>query len=217
MKTKKYIGLGLVIAILLSAGILALLSATEAQAYYGPGGHGGNWTQSGNSPGNSQTFLATGDFGMGQMRGRGGPGNGLGPGAGIYTTTLSDQSIKAVTEALEEEYRAQATYQAIVNKFGAELPFVNILRSEAQHVTALSRQFAIHSLAVPADNWAGKVQAPATLHEAFTAAIQFEKDDAALYDRLLKEVSEPELTRVFTQLQNASLNMHLKALEYYNK
>ncbi len=150
------------------------------------------------------------------MRGPGGPRNGMGPGTGQYSATLSEASVKVLTEAIQEEYLAQATYKAIVNKFGQELPFVNIARSEGQHVTALARQFTVHGLAVPADN-SGTVQAPATLKDAFTAAIQLEKDDAALYDRLLKQVSEPELTRVFTQLQNASLNMHLKSLEYYNK
>jgi hypothetical protein len=138
-------------------------------------------------------------------------------GGGLYLTPLSDQSVKALGEALQEEYLAQATYQAIVNKFGAELPFVNILRSEGQHVAALSRQFTVHGLTVPVNSWAGKVQVPATVKDAFMAAIQLEKDDAALYDQLLKQVTEPELSRVFTQLQNASLNMHLTALEYYNK
>jgi hypothetical protein len=133
------------------------------------------------------------------------------------TTSLSESSVEALNEAIQEEYLARATYQAIVTKFGNELPFVNILRSENQHVNVLAKQFTMHSLPVPADNWAGKVTAPGTLEEAFTAAIALEKEDAALYDTLLKQVSEPELTRVFTNLQNASLNMHLKSLEYYNK
>jgi rubrerythrin len=235
MKAKWFIGLSLVIAFLVGFG---LFSSATAEAYNGPNGKGsgaqtgqGNGQGMGPSAGMGQGMgpgAGVGqcdgtctEQGVGQMRGPGGRGNGqgMGPGTGTgqYTAILSADSIKALDEAIQEEYLARATYQAIIAKFGSELPFVNIVRSEGQHVAALARQFTNHGLAVPADSWAGKVTAPATLTEAFTAAIQLEKDDAALYDTLLKQVTEPELTRVFTQLQSASLNMHLKSLEYYNK
>jgi rubrerythrin len=224
MKTKWFIGLGLAVALLLGIGVF---TSVAVQAYNGPNGNSGNGqTGMGNGQGQQTgygsmgTGMQCGDCtgtGVGQMRSPGGSRNGMGSRVGQTTATLSDASVKALDEAIQEEYLARATYQAILDKFGQELPFVNIVRSEGQHISALSRQYTLHGLAVPADSWAGKVSAPATLKDAFTAAIQLEKGDAALYDKLLKQVTEPELTRVFTQLQSASLNMHLKSLEYYNK
>ncbi len=223
MKTKWFIGLGLAVALLLGIGVFTTIAV---QAYNGPTGNGGNsQTGQGNGQGRQAGYglgagMQCGDCtgqGMGQMRGPGGSRNGMGPGVGQSSVTLSEASVKTLDEAIQEEYLARATYQAILDKFGQELPFVNIVRSEGQHIAALSRQYTTHGLAVPADSWVGKVTAPATIKDAFTAAIQLEKDDAALYDKLMTQVTEPELTRVFTQLQSASLNMHLKSLEFYNK
>ncbi|MEI7556451.1 hypothetical protein [Candidatus Chlorohelix sp.] len=220
MKAKWYMGLGLMVALLL--GLFATVVSSEAQAY-GPGNKGnaiGTVTPGAQNGGGYGMQPGTGmgmNQGMGQMRGASGARNGMGQGTGAYATVLSEQSVNALGEAIQEEYLAHATYQAIVAKFGQVLPFSNIVNSENQHVTALARQFTNHGLAVPADSWVGKVTAPATLSEAFSAAIQLEKDDAALYDNLLKQVTEPELTRVFTQMQSASLNMHLAELELYNK
>ncbi|NWJ44263.1 MAG: hypothetical protein HXX08_25120 [Chloroflexi bacterium] len=221
MKAKWFMGLGLIVALLV--GLFAAVVPSDAQAY-GSGGRGngtGTTTPGAQNGGGYGMQPGTGmgmNQGMGQMRGAGGARNGMGQqGTGAYATVLSEQSVNALNQAIQEEYLARATYQAILAKFGQVLPFSNIVNSENQHVTVLARQFTNHGLAVPADSWAGKVTAPATLSEAFNAAIQLEKDDAALYDTLLKQVSEPELTRVFTQLQSASLNMHLKELELYNK
>jgi len=165
-------------------------------------------------PGEGMGMMGRGSNGRGAM---GNGGGGMGLFAQYSNTPLNEAAKQALTEAINEEYLAHATYQAIIDKFGQELPFVNIVNSENIHVNALARLFSNHGLAVPADPSAGKVTAPATLAEAFTAAIQLEKDDAALYDKLLKTVTETDIVRVFTNLQSASLNMHLKSLEFYSK
>jgi rubrerythrin len=174
--------------------------------------------------GMNQTTPGTYQQGMGAGRGGAGVGMGAeqgGPGMGLYTPVssgpLSEETIKALTAAINDEYHARALYQTVVDKFGAQLPFVNILRAENVHVTSLSRLFTNHGLAVPADTFAGKLETPATLQDAFKAAIQHETENATMYDGFLKTVKEVDVNRVFTQLGAASKVMHLTALNYYNK
>ncbi|OJV92904.1 MAG: hypothetical protein BGO39_30405 [Chloroflexi bacterium 54-19] len=147
--------------------------------------------------------------------------DGMGRGSGISVATatgaLSDTTKDYLTEAILDEYQNRALYQAVIDKFGQVLPFTNIVRSESAHAAALTRLFTNHGLTVPADTFAGQVQAPATLTEAFQLAIQHEKDNVAMYDRFLTTVTEPDVVRVFTQLKNVSNNMHLQAFENYNK
>lgn len=185
---------------------------TAAQPGYGPGpGYNNCYCQG------DENFSGPG---MGMMNGYGRGGMGRGGGAGVATTAtgpLSDATKAFLTEAIQDEYQNRALYQAVIDKFGQVLPFTNIVRSESNHVAVLTRLFTNHGLTVPVDSYAGQVQAPATLSEAFQLAIQSEKDNVAMYDRFLPTVTEPDVVRVFTQLRNVSNNMHLRSFEYYNK
>jgi hypothetical protein len=160
-----------------------------------------------------------GPNGRGGMAGNGMMGGGMLYGNGrmgqaVNVTPLSDQTKQILGQALDEEYKARAIYQAIVDKYGNELPFVNILRSENMHVLALQRLFTANKLTIPTDNYAGKITAPATLAEAFKLAIDEEKADIVLYDNFLKTVKEPQVVLVFGNLQNASRH-HQLSLEFY--
>ncbi len=119
---------------------------------------------------------------------------------------------EALSAALDDEYKAMATYEAVLAAFGPVRPFVNIVEAERRHADALLRQFARLGLTPPDDRWRGQVQAPATLREAYEAGVAAEVENAALYDRLLAAArGEPEVTRVFTALRNASQQRHLPA------
>jgi hypothetical protein len=139
-----------------------------------------------------------------------GPGNGTGlpPVAG----GLDEASQAALIEAINEEYGALATYEAIMGQFGAVQPFVSIARSEERHVAALVTLFERYGLDVPA---APEFDVPEfdTLQDACDAGVQAEIADATLYDQLFEVVTAPDIIRVFTNLQNASLNNHLPAFE----
>ena len=231
---KKQMKLGVVmVALVVIGGLVAalLISATTgtAAAYNGPGKNLGQATTTTPAPAAQQT-PGTGygcncpgnqEFsgaGKGMMNGNGRAGMGRGAGlAATATGPLSDATKAFLTEAIQDEYQNRALYQAVIDKFGQVVPFTNIVRSESTHVAALSRLFINHGLTVPADSYAGQVQAPATLQEAFQLAIQHEKDNVAMYDRFLKTVTETDVVRVFTQLRTVSNNMHLQAFEYYNK
>jgi len=114
-------------------------------------------------------------------------------------------------DALEDEYKAEATYAAILERFGDVRPFSNIVDAERRHSNAIARQLQRLGHAVPANQWMGKIEAPATLTGACSEAIKAETDNIALYDRLLPGIPDPEVRQVLENLQRASRENHLPA------
>ena len=149
--------------------------------------------------------------------GRGGPTNKWSRqpnAAGITTaTTLSELEAADLAEAIQEEYTAMNTYQAIMDELGEIQPFSRIARSEQQHVNALIRVAERFGVEVPEN--AGDVADIewSTFEEACQLGVTFEQIDADLYDELLPNTTNPMLIRVYTNLQRASLNNHLPAFE----
>jgi rubrerythrin len=121
------------------------------------------------------------------------------------------RTIEALSEALEDEYKARATYRAVIARFGPVQPFVNIAEAEDRHVEALLRQFERLGAPPPQDSWAGRVHAPASVAEACAAAIKAEIENEALYRRLLGHVTDPAVRAVMQQLRDASRDRHLPA------
>lgn len=118
----------------------------------------------------------------------------------------------ALSAALDDEYKAIATYEAVLSAFGPVRPFVNIVEAERRHAAALLRQFDRRGLTPPADRWRGRIAAPASVAAACAAGVEAEVENAALYDRLLSAVADDaEVTRVFVALRDASQQRHLPA------
>jgi len=121
---------------------------------------------------------------------------------------------KALLEALADERENQATYVAVVERFGEVMPFAHIVGSEGRHVSHLMPLFERYGLAIPANPWRDQmVEVPATLAEACQAAVAAEKTNVALYDRWLETVEAEDVREVFGWLRDASLNRHLPAFE----
>ncbi|MGK7951119.1 MAG: DUF2202 domain-containing protein [Xenococcaceae cyanobacterium] len=121
---------------------------------------------------------------------------------------------KALIEALEDEYKARATYELVISKFGKIRPFVNILESEKRHIQALLFLFRKYEIPIPVDNWAEKVTAPASVVEACQIGVRAEIENGEMYKRLLALTSEyPDVRRVFLNLQRASQENHLSAFQ----
>lgn len=114
-------------------------------------------------------------------------------------------------DALEDERKAEATYAAVIARFGPVRPFINIIEAERRHSGAIIRQMQRLGLPVPQDDWAGKGQAPATLAEACEMAIAAEIDNIALYDRLIPQIADPAVRQMLGNLQAASRENHLPA------
>ena len=134
------------------------------------------------------------------------------PAMAATTTTESVQTM--LLNALQEERLAAATYQAVIDKFGEVEPFTNILKAEEQHIAAVENLLKVNNIDIPENNVTA--EAPETLEEAYAKAIEVEKEDIALYERMLPDISDTMIKTVFTRLTNAS-EWHLKTFEAYSK
>ena len=116
----------------------------------------------------------------------------------------------ALIEALEDEYKAIATYRGVIERFGAVRPFVNLIASEQRHAEALERLCARYDAELPQPS--PRVDPPGSLLEACRAGVVAEVENAALYDRLIAQTAgHPDVQRVFRRLQAASRDRHLVA------
>ena len=142
--------------------------------------------------------------------------NSIGP---AYAGTLSATDREAALAALDDEYHALATYEAVIAKFGAVRPFVNIRKAEAQHAGAVIGYLQAQGEAVPENPYLTGAkpapEVPATLTAACDLGVQAEIANKDLYDvKLLPMVADnAELTRILTALRDASQNNHLPAFQ----
>ncbi|MGJ0452977.1 MAG: ferritin-like domain-containing protein [Methylocystis sp.] len=121
------------------------------------------------------------------------------------------RTIEALSEALDDEYKARATYRKVIERFGPVRPFVNIVEAEDRHVAAFLAQFRRLGATPPEDTWAPRVKAPESVEQACTDAVQAEIENDAMYSRLLEQVTDAQAHSVMLRLQDASRNQHLPA------
>ncbi|MFW6342781.1 MAG: ferritin-like domain-containing protein [Halothiobacillaceae bacterium] len=129
----------------------------------------------------------------------------------MYPLAPSSGLALALTRALDDEYRARATYLAVIARHGPLEPFRSIAEAEQRHVDALVRAFWRHGLPVPPDPWFGKVCPPETVEAACAAGVEGEIANIRMYDQLLLAVPEPDVQQTFRHLREASLSRHLPA------
>ena len=118
---------------------------------------------------------------------------------------------QALEIALYDEYHARATYQKVIDTFGALLPFSNIVQAEERHINALLPLFSRYGATPPQDDWYGKVEIAPTPVENCEIGVAAEIDNIRMYDHLLSYVAEPDVRDIFYRLQAASYNNHLPA------
>lgn len=82
---------------------------------------------------------------------------------------LTGTEIDALHEALDDEYRAWATYDRLIADFGEAPPFSHIREAEARHIDALRNLFARYGLPIPENPWPGRVPRYGSLQEACSA------------------------------------------------
>jgi hypothetical protein len=124
---------------------------------------------------------------------------------------LNDTEQQALRDALDDEYRAWATYDQVIRDFGAERPFINIRDAEARHIEALRTLFQRYDLEIPDNTWPGRAPHFASTREACEAGIEAELANAALYERLMQSTNKQDILTVFGNLQRASRERHLPA------
>lgn len=117
----------------------------------------------------------------------------------------------ALQRAFDDEVKAYETYSAVVEKFGAVFPFVNIIQAEQTHQNALMAVATARDITL-VRNEIESINLPKTLQECCELGVAAEIQNIQLYDELLVSVSEyPEVQDVFYRLQAASYNNHLPA------
>jgi len=127
---------------------------------------------------------------------------------------MEDLLKSALIEAINDEFKARATYRQVICTFGEIRPFTNIVEAEGRHIEALLTLFSKYDIAVPEDDWRERVKAPQSVVEACRIGVQAEIDNATMYDRLLDKTREYEDVRqVLKQLQRASKENHLPAFQ----
>ncbi len=133
--------------------------------------------------------------------------------------SLPEPVAQALTTALQDEYHAEAFYDAVMQKFGDCRPFSNIIKAEQTHQAELIALMKQYGVTVPANSQLGsaeiKAAVPATIAGACTIGVKAEIDNAALYDNdLLPAVSAyPDIVFVFEALRDASQQKHLPAFQ----
>lgn len=132
------------------------------------------------------------------------------------TTRVDAKSAEALRTALDDERRAQAFYQSVLARYGQVRPFMNIVHAEERHEAVLTALMERHGVeASPAKQ--GDIAAPAaTLAACSLQAAQLERENIAMYDRLLADVSEPDIRAAFENLRAASEKNHLPAFERWS-
>jgi rubrerythrin len=127
--------------------------------------------------------------------------------------TSQNETIEALREALNDEYKSRATYRKVIEAFGPVRPFVNIVESEERHIEALLSLFEYFEAKAPEDTWPQRVKAPTTLAEACRAGVQGEIENEAMYERLLPLVTDPRARAIMQRLRQASQERHLPAFQ----
>ncbi len=114
--------------------------------------------------------------------------------------------------AYQDESKALAEYDAIMEKFGVNAPFVNIKRAEEQHLKAVIRLYDYFGLETP-EFEVEVPELPASLEETYAIGVQAEIDNIAMYETFLEDEDlDPVVARVFTRLMEGS-QQHRAAFE----
>lgn len=131
--------------------------------------------------------------------------------------TLPEDITTALKKAIDDEYKARSTYDAIISEFGNIRPFIMIVRAEEQHIAALKSIFDKYGIAIP-ENPYTNISVPETVQKACQTGVDAEIENVRLYkEDLLPVVSRyPDITTVFTNLMRASEEKHLPAFERCN-
>jgi hypothetical protein len=128
------------------------------------------------------------------------------------TAVVTADLLAALDLGIQDEYRAEAIYQGVVNDFGPVLPFTAVLTAELRHSTSIAQLYAKRGLPAPVSQSSmSTVPHFATVREACAAAVVAERENIALYDRLLAGDLPDDVRQVFSNNRRASLDNHLPA------
>jgi len=116
--------------------------------------------------------------------------------------------------AIQDEYLARSEYESIIESYGNQRPFSNIILAEEKHIAWLLELYADHGLEPPKDLSKGHVVLPQTLKIAVETGVQAEVENIAMYQAFLGNAAAlplpADVRDLFEKLKAASEN-HLRA------
>ena len=116
---------------------------------------------------------------------------------------MSETLSHVLIEAINDEYKARATYHLVISQFGEIRPFINIVEAESRHIEALLPLFEKYNVTVPEDDWESGIELPSSILEACRVGVEAEIENAEMYNRLLQSTIEyPDVQEVLIQLQS---------------
>ncbi|MBV1757162.1 MAG: DUF2202 domain-containing protein [Dethiosulfatibacter sp.] len=128
---------------------------------------------------------------------------------------LADQSL-SITDmlmyAVQDEYLARGEYLSIIDKFGKQRPYTNIIKSEESHLAFLEEVYISYELDFPEDSSIDHIVVPDNLLEAAQTGVQAEIDNIAMYEIFLTYDLPENVFEVFTALKKGS-ESHLLAFQ----
>jgi hypothetical protein len=131
----------------------------------------------------------------------------IGASAALQDTDLTLEDM--LTYAIQDEYLAKAEYDYIIDEFGSQRPFSNIVNAEVNHIELLTPLLEKYAT-VPENNAEDVVIKVTDLRDAFEAGVKAEIANIKMYEIFLKEDLPDDVKVVFDELLNGSQN-HLEA------
>ena len=126
---------------------------------------------------------------------------------------LDDAERQAPNDALDDEYRAHATYEQVIGDFGPVPPFLNIVEAAARHVSVLLSLFEQYGIAAPNNRWMGNSPHFASVHDACVESVPGELKNVGIYDRVLTSNRRPDILSGYQVLRSASQDQHLPGFQ----
>ncbi len=114
--------------------------------------------------------------------------------------------------AIQDEYLARQEYELIMEEYGEQAPFSNIIKAEETHIELLKDIYDEYGYDMPQDTAIEYAVVPSSLEVAFDVGVQAEIDNIAMYEKFLESELPDDIRDVFIELRDASEN-HLAAFE----
>jgi hypothetical protein len=124
----------------------------------------------------------------------------------LFDSTISYSVAEMLTLAIEDEYSAKATYQALLVLFPQEKILEHLLSAEQKHINALVPLFETYNVTIPLESTIPLTVTYGSIQEAALDIVAKEVSNIAMYAHFLIQSDLPsDVEFLFTNLMNASI------------
>lgn len=135
---------------------------------------------------------------------------GYGAKGALVDTNLSIHDM--LMYAVQDEYLARGEYMSIIEKFGNQKPYENIILSEETHLAYLKEVYLSYGIDFPLDASDNHIVVATNLLEAAEIGVLAEIDNIAMYELFLTYDLPDNVLNVFSALKSGS-ESHLLAFQ----